>query len=98
MPDRTKLSVAEPHKTRRMTMTELVELLLNRQASERSSVTLARNAKGDTQIEVVVRTGETADAKTVEDAMDKAVAVYDRLRMRYPLSTGLTSATPTRDA
>lgn len=90
----------EPHeqaRTRRMTMTELVGLLLNRGASERSSVTLTRNAKGETQIEVVVRTAETADVQTVEDATDKAIAVYDRLRNRYPIGSGLTAATPVRE-
>lgn len=69
---------------RRMTMGRVVELLLTRGGSEHSSVTITRNAKGDAQLEVVVRTGEGDSPQTVEQAEAIAVSVYDRLRERYP--------------
>lgn len=69
---------------RRMTLSDVVAGLLQRGSSERSSVTLTRNAKGETQIEVVVRTGDTGDVQTITDAEDAARQVYDRLRTAYP--------------
>lgn len=83
-------------KPSRMTMTEMVRALLTKQTAERSSVTLSRNAKGETQIEVVVRTSETTDGSVpdVEAAEAVAVDVYERLRARYPLASGLTTPTP----
>lgn len=69
---------------RRMSMGRVVELLLTRGGSEHSSVTIARNAKGDVQLEVVVRTGEGDSPATVEQAEAIATAVYDRLRDKYP--------------
>jgi hypothetical protein len=81
--------MAEP----RMTLSRVVELLLERRAVERSSVTLSRNAKGETQIEVVVRTGDDESlVATTEDAEAVAQRVYDRLRARYPLASGHTTA------
>lgn len=68
----------------RMTLSQVVEKLLERGGSEHSSVTLSRNAKGATQIEVVVRTGEGGAVTTVEEAEAVAVSVYERLRGRYP--------------
>jgi hypothetical protein len=69
---------------KRMSLSQVVEALLNRGGSEHSSVTISRNAKGETQLEVVVRTGETGNVQTIEDAETAAQAVYDRLRTRYP--------------
>lgn len=77
---------------KRMTLSQVVESLLSRGGSEHSSVTLSRNAKGETQIEVVVRTGETGGVETIVAAETAAQEVYDRLRSRYPLSTGYTGA------
>lgn len=70
----------------RMTLSQVVEKLLERGGSEHSSVTLSRNAKGATQIEVVDRTGEGGAVTTVEEAEAVAVSVYERLRGRYPNS------------
>ncbi len=47
----------------------------------RSSVKLSRNAKGETQIEVKVYSGDTSD--DVDTAKAKAVEVYDSLRTEY---------------
>lgn len=53
---------------------------------EHSTVKLTRNAKGDTQIEVSVRTGESDEVATVDDAAAKAKSVYDTLAAFYPLA------------
>lgn len=73
--------------SKRMSLSEVVERLLERGSSEHSSVTLSRNAKGETQIEVVVRTGEGGGVETVEQARAAAVAVYESLRNAYPFGT-----------
>lgn len=67
-----------------MTLSAIVEMLLTRSTAERSSVTLTRTAAGDTSIDVRVRTGDDGDTQTVEQAADKARAVYDRLAAVYP--------------
>lgn len=68
----------------RMTLSQVVEKLLERGGSEHSSVTLSRNAKGNTQIEVIVRTGENSSVTSVEEAEAVAISVYERLTVRYP--------------
>ncbi len=81
-------------KPERMTLSKIVEQLLARGTQDRSSVTLARNAKGETQIEVTVRTEAAAGVPTVDEAAAKALEVYDMLRGRYPMQSGFTGATP----
>lgn len=71
----------DPH--RRITTSEIIRRMLDRGSSEHSSVTLARNSKGDVQIEVIVRTGESEHIATIEQAEQIATAVYDRLADRY---------------
>lgn len=91
-------AVTAPASPARMTLSRVVELLLERRNVERSSVTLTRNAKGETQIDVVVRTGdEGSPIVTVEDAEAAAGRVYDRLRARYPLTSGYTTSTKGAD-
>lgn len=84
MNDRTKAAPAEAAPAKRLTLSQIVEALLQRGGGEHSSVTLSRNAKGETQIEVAVRTGETSGLETIEQAEAAAQAVYDRLRIAYP--------------
>lgn len=74
-------------KPRRLSQSQIVERLLhalNRGGQDHSTIELARNAKGDTQIRVSVRTGE-GGIETVEEARDKAEQTYDHLREMYPL-------------
>jgi hypothetical protein len=74
-------------KPRRLSQSEIVERLLhalNRGGQEHSSVELTRNAKGDTQIRVSVRTGDEG-VETVEQARMKATEQYDHLRDLYPM-------------
>lgn len=72
-----------PQAPKRMTLSQVVEALLQRGGGG-STVSLTRNAKGETQLEVVVRTSEQGDVTTIEEAEQAAQAVYDRLRIRYP--------------
>jgi hypothetical protein len=79
--------VAVPERPRRLTQSEIIELLLQRGPADHSSVKLTRNAKGDTQIEVHVRTGEPG-LESVEQARAKAEEQYDHLRGLYPIVSG----------
>jgi len=75
-------------KPRRISQSEIVERLLHalsRGGSEHSSIELVRNAKGDVQIKVSVRTGE-GDLETVEQARAKAEEQFDHLRSLYPMA------------
>jgi hypothetical protein len=76
---------AEISRPARLSLSEIVRLMLTRSARDYSGVTLTQNAKGETQIEVAVR---TSDDMTVEDAESTAATIYDRLRERYPHENG----------
>jgi hypothetical protein len=78
----------QPERAKRLTLSQIVEQLLTRGGGERSSVTLTRNATGETQIEVKVRTGDDSEVTTVEAAEAKAAEVYERLRVAYPARPG----------
>lgn len=82
-----------PHK---LSLSDIVWLLLTKQPRELSSVKLTRNAKGDTQIEVTVYPGETEEVATVFDAERIAKDIFNRLRATYPMSDG-TAGAPVRD-
>ena len=78
--------------SKRLTLSEILELLLTKSSSEHSSVTLSRNARGVTQIEVTVRTGDDGSIKTAADAKAHAQTLYDQLRSAYPMPDGNTGA------
>lgn len=78
--------------TPRVTNSEIIRRLLDRGGSEHSSVTITRNAKGATQLEVVVRTGEGGAITTPEEAETVAAEIYDRLRERYPFDADTPTA------
>lgn len=71
--------------TQREMLSAFVERATRLAPTEHSSVTLKTNAKGEVQIDVTVRTGETPDVVTVDDAAGKARVVFDLLRSVYPL-------------
>lgn len=71
--------------TQREMLTAFVERATHSGPAERSSVALKTNARGEVQIEVTVRTGESPDVATVDDCAAKARAVFDVLRAFYPL-------------
>lgn len=63
-------------------------MLLSRSGGgERSSVELSRNAKGETQIEVTVRTDES-EITTADAAYAKACELYDLACAKYPTGSG----------
>ena len=61
-------------------------------AAGSAAVTLTRNAKGETQIEVTAR----SDSQTTNDAINEAESAarvsFDRARSSYPMSTGFVGA------
>ena len=77
---------SRPH---RLSLSDVLTLVLSRGSGERDSVELTRNAKGETQIVVVARTRE---GETLEDVGVRARDEYDRNRMRYPLANGYVGA------
>lgn len=78
----------EPAAPKRLSLSAIVELLLTKSPRDHSSVTLTRNSKGDTQIEVVVRTGDESGLLTPADVSAEAVRLYDQLRAKYPIQLG----------
>lgn len=79
---------AATHTARRLTLSDIVELLLTalaRHSGDHSGVKLSRNARGETQIEVSVRTGDPG-IETVEQARMRAEEQYEHLRSLYPLA------------
>lgn len=68
----------------RLSLSRVLELVLQKSPRDHSSVTLTRNAKGITQIEVVVRTGDGDACTTPDEAMAKAIELYDQARGLYP--------------
>lgn len=71
---------------RRLTHSQIIEQLLQRGGGEHSSVSLTRNAKGETQIEVTVRTDEH-EVQTARQAADVATSIYNELRDAYPFAS-----------
>lgn len=71
--------------TQREMLSAFVDKTTRNVPTEHSSVTLKTNARGDVQIDVTVRTGETPAVATVDDAAAKARTVFDLLRTMYPL-------------
>lgn len=74
--------------TRRVTISEVLRAHLahlTQTGGERSSVKLTRNARGETQIEVVVRTGDSSEITTAAEDMAEATRLYDSLSLVYPV-------------
>lgn len=84
MPEPMPETGSETAPAKRMSLSQIVELLLARSPRDHSSVTLTRNAKGETQIEVVVRTGDEGEIVTPDAALVKAKELYDDAREAYP--------------
>lgn len=70
--------------SRRLTLSQIVERLLTKDEPARSTVTLSRNASGETQIEVAVKVGDDDETPNAEAAAARARAIYDELREAYP--------------
>jgi predicted aconitase with swiveling domain len=94
MPEQTTPPDAANEAPARMTLGRVIELLTARGTTSSSSVELTRNAKGETQIAVIVRADDSGAIATPDEAYAKAIELYDAARVRYPLSTGHVGATP----
>jgi predicted aconitase with swiveling domain len=92
MPEQTTPQVDSHDGPARMTLGRVIELLTARGTTSSSSVELTRNAKGETQIVVIVRADDSGAIATPDAAYAKAVELYDSARERYPLSSGHTGA------
>ena len=68
----------ESTRPKRMSLSEVLELVLTRSSGDRSTVALSRTASGEVVIDVKV------SAETVEQAGEMAHAEYERLRELYP--------------
>jgi hypothetical protein len=84
---------AKPEHARRLTLSQILELVLSRGDRDRSVVTIARNAAGDTQVEVKVRVGDSDEVSTADAAAAKARQLYDQLVALYPTSAQHDGAT-----
>jgi hypothetical protein len=72
---------------RRLTHSQIIEQQIHalaRGGSDHSSCELSRNARGDTQIRVAVRTGESDEVQTPRQAVELARSLYDELSALYP--------------
>jgi hypothetical protein len=74
-----------PPKPHRLSLSDILGMVLSRGSGEHDKVALGRSARGETTIEVEVR---TRDNETVLDAEKRATEVYERLRGKYPMSSG----------
>ena len=65
-------------RAKRLTLSEILEMVLTRSAGDRSTVSISRSASGDVAIDVKV------SAETVDQAGELAEAEYNRLCAAYP--------------
>jgi hypothetical protein len=72
-------------KPRRVTQGEIIMALLERGSAQSSSVTIARNAKGDIQYEVVIRTDPDHGIASPGEAKAIAETIADELAAKYPI-------------
>lgn len=77
--------VEQVERPKRLSLSQIVELLLTRPTRGASSVSLGRNASGEVVIDV---TTQAADGETVEDAERRCREVYDRLDADYARKNG----------
>jgi hypothetical protein len=86
---------AEPAEApaKRLTLSEIVQQLLARGASDRSFVQLTRNAKGETQVDVKVGVSEGSEVGTLAEAEAQARAIYDRLSAAYDVTEAAEQGT-----
>lgn len=69
--------------TKRMTLSQVVERLLERGGSQHSSVDLGLTAGGKVTIGVSVRTSPDGEATTIGEASELAQRLFDSLRTKY---------------
>lgn len=92
---REQVSNGSHHAGRRLSLSEILEAHLaamTKPSGPHSSVRLTRNAKGDTQVEVLVSAVPGSAIATPADASAEAARVYDALRLVYPMADEPTRA------
>ena len=80
---------AEPPRRRTLRKDDVLAALLaaqTRTGSEHSSVTLKTNAKGEPQIEITVRSGESETVQTAADALAEASRLFLNAREMFGLA------------
>lgn len=80
-------------KPKRLSLSEILEMVLTRQPRDRSSVTIGRTSSGETVFEVKVAAGEGTEAPLVGDAQEIATDLYTALLEKYPASEPRDPAT-----
>lgn len=69
----------------RLSLSDVLSMVLARRSGASSSVSLTRNARGLTQVAVTVATGEREqDPQTAQEAAEQARELYDALCEQYP--------------
>lgn len=71
----------EVERTKRLSLSQILELVLTRPTRDRSSVSLSRNAAGEVVIDVTAQAG---DGETLADAEQHALDAFERMSKRYP--------------
>lgn len=92
MPQTKKKPAAIEPAPKRLSLSAILEILLQRGGGERSHVSLTRNAKGETQIDVTVRTSDDGSVSTAAEALAEAMRLYDLARAAYPMTPTPTKA------
>lgn len=80
--DKTTHAAGE-QQSRRMTLSQVVDRLLDRGGSSHSSVDLGLTAGGKVTIGVSVRTSPDGEATTIAEARTIAELMFDELRLKY---------------
>jgi hypothetical protein len=94
------MTIDTDERPRRLTHSQIIDELIGALAKgsgDHSTVALNRNAKGDTQISVSVRTGE-GDITTADEAAAKAAELYDGLAALTTVSGDRSTVKLTRNA
>jgi len=73
-------------RARRMTLSQVVERLLERGGNQHSSVDLGLTASGKVTIAVSVRTSPDGEATTLDEAAELAQTMFDTLRLKYEVT------------
>lgn len=76
---------ASPEKPHRLSLSDVLTMVLNRSSHDSESVEISRNAKGEFQFSVTARTSE---GETLEDAMERCSGVAGQLIARFPYTNG----------
>jgi hypothetical protein len=89
---------ADQQRGRRMTLSQVVERLLDRGGSAHSSVDLGLSTGGKVTIAVSIRTSPDGEATTAAEASTLAEQLFDTLRAKYEVAPPADTSTSYGDA